>query len=77
MVRETPLHAGHLEHMLKLSKLGADIVPPVPAFYNQPQSIDDLVNHTVTRVLDLFGLDLDTTKRWSGMNVQSNKATTA
>jgi 4-hydroxy-3-polyprenylbenzoate decarboxylase len=55
-VRETPLHDIHLENMLKLSRMGAIIAPPMPAFYNRPASIDDLVEHSVSRILDLFGL---------------------
>jgi 4-hydroxy-3-polyprenylbenzoate decarboxylase len=65
-VRETPLHDIHLENMLKLSRMGAIISPPVPAFYNRPASIDDLVEHTVTRALDLFDLHSDDTSRWDG-----------
>lgn len=64
MVRETPLHAGHLRNMLSLAEMGAVIAPPVPAFYTRPQSLDDLVNHTVGRVLDLFDLENDLAKRW-------------
>jgi 4-hydroxy-3-polyprenylbenzoate decarboxylase len=66
MVRETPLSAIHLENMLKLARLGATILPPMPAFYNKPHSIDAIVNHTVARMLDQFGLSLDLTKRWGG-----------
>src|SRR5699024_4398290 len=54
--REAPLHAIHLENMLKLSKMGVSIVPPVPQFYNNPKTIDDLINHTVSRTLDQFGI---------------------
>jgi 4-hydroxy-3-polyprenylbenzoate decarboxylase len=64
MVRETPLHAGHLRNMLALAEMGAVIAPPVPAFYTRPQSLDDMVDHTVGRVLDLFGLDTGHAKRW-------------
>jgi len=64
MVRETPLHSGHLENMLKLSNMGAIIAPPVPAFYAKPESLDDIVNHSVGRVLDLFDLDTGAVKRW-------------
>jgi 4-hydroxy-3-polyprenylbenzoate decarboxylase len=67
MVRETPFSPIHLENMLKLAKIGVSICPPVPAFYNRPISIDDLVNHSIARVLDLFNLDSDITKRWSGL----------
>ena len=64
MVRETPLHAGHLRNMLALSEMGAVIAPPVPGFYALPESIDDIVNHSVGRVLDLFGLDTGKIRRW-------------
>ncbi|ANL31962.1 3-polyprenyl-4-hydroxybenzoate carboxy-lyase partner protein UbiX (plasmid) [Rhizobium phaseoli] len=64
LVRETPLHTGHLRTMTSLSELGAIIAPPVPAFYTRPDSIDDLVDHTVGRVLDLFNLDVGVVKRW-------------
>ncbi|WP_239988724.1 UbiX family flavin prenyltransferase [Paramagnetospirillum kuznetsovii] len=64
MVRETPLHTGHLRTMLQLSEMGAVIAPPAPAFYTRPQSLDDMVEHTVGRMLDLFGLDCGTIKRW-------------
>ena len=64
MLRETPLHSGHLRSMLALSEMGAVIAPPVPGFYTNPQSIDEMVDHTVGRVLDLFGLDSGTVKRW-------------
>jgi 4-hydroxy-3-polyprenylbenzoate decarboxylase len=65
-VREAPLHDIHLENMLRLSRMGAIIAPPVPAFYNRPESIGDLVEHTVTRMLDLFGLHTGDTERWDG-----------
>ena len=64
MLRETPLHAGHLENLLKLARLGAVIAPPVPAFYIRPQSVEDLIDHAVGRVLDLFDLDTDLPHRW-------------
>lgn len=63
MVRETPLHTGHLRTMLHLSEIGAIIAPPVPAFYARPESLDDMVSHSVGRMLDLFGLDTGL-KRW-------------
>lgn len=68
MTRETPLHSGHLENMLKLSNYGAIIAPPVPAFYNTPQTIDDLINHSVTRILDLFDIETNLITRWDGIN---------
>jgi 4-hydroxy-3-polyprenylbenzoate decarboxylase len=64
MLRETPLHTGHLRSMLALSEMGAIIAPPVPGFYARPESIDEMVDHTLGRVLDLFGLDAGTVKRW-------------
>jgi 4-hydroxy-3-polyprenylbenzoate decarboxylase len=65
-VRETPLHGGHLRTMTTLADIGAVIAPIVPAFYNRPQSVDDIVNHTCGRLLDLFGIDTGTVKRWKG-----------
>lgn len=67
-VRETPLHLGHLRLMAQASELGAVIMPPVPAFYFQPKTIDDIVNQTVNRVLDQFEIDLpdDLFQRWEG-----------
>ena len=64
MVRETPLHLGHIRAMAAATEIGAIIAPPVPAFYHRPQSIDDIVDHGVGRVLDLFGLDTGRLKRW-------------
>jgi 4-hydroxy-3-polyprenylbenzoate decarboxylase len=67
MVREAPLNDIHLENMLKLSRMGVVITPPLPAFYNHPQSIADIVNHIVMRCLDQFGLHTDVTARWDGV----------
>lgn len=64
MVRETPLHSGHLRNMLALSDLGAVIAPPVPAFYANPETLTDLVDHSVGRVLDLFDFDSGRIRRW-------------
>jgi flavin prenyltransferase len=64
LVRETPLHAGHLRNMLAATEAGAVIMPPVPAFYGQPRSIDEMVTDTVCRALDLFDLDVGRLKRW-------------
>ena len=64
MLRETPLHAGHLENLLRLARLGAIIAPPVPAFYIKPKSVDALVDHAVGRVLDLLDIDTDLPHRW-------------
>ena len=66
MVRETPLHTGHLRTMTRLSEMGAVIAPPVPAFYTRPQTLDEVVTQTVGRALDLFDLDLAQVKRWQG-----------
>ena len=65
VARETPLHAIHLRNMATLAEMGAIIAPPVPAFYNRPKTLDDIVDHTVGRVLDLFDLDSGSVKRWS------------
>jgi 4-hydroxy-3-polyprenylbenzoate decarboxylase len=67
MVRETPLHKGHLRALLQASENGAIIMPPVPALYARPESLDDMINHTVGRCLDLFDIDTDLAKRWAGM----------
>ncbi len=67
VVRETPLHSGHLEGMLKLSRMGAIIMPPVPAFYHKPKGIDDLINHIVGKTLDLFDIEHDLYQRWTGL----------
>lgn len=64
MVRETPLHTGHLRTMTSLSEMGAIVAPPLPAFYNNPTSVDDIVNHSVGRILDLFDIDAGVVKRW-------------
>jgi 4-hydroxy-3-polyprenylbenzoate decarboxylase len=63
LVRESPLHAGHLKSMLAATEMGAVVAPPVPAFYTRPGSVDEMVDHTVGRALDLFGLDADI-PRW-------------
>lgn len=64
LFRETPLHEGHCELMMRVSRMGALVMPPVPAFYSRPKIIDDIINHTVGRVLDLWGLDLIHFDRW-------------
>lgn len=66
LVRETPLHAGHCRLLLRASEVGAIIMPPVPAFYTMPETVDDLINHTCGRALDLFGMDSRVVKRWTG-----------
>ena len=65
-IREAPLSDIHLENMLKLSRMGAVILPPLPAFYNHPRTIDDLIDHTVARMLDTFGLEVRGAVRWTG-----------
>lgn len=64
LVRETPLHVGHLRTMTQLAEMGCIIAPPVPAFYSRPASLDDMVTHTVGRVLDLFDIDAGVVRRW-------------
>src|SRR5262249_46295978 len=64
VTRETPLHAGHLRLMSQATEAGAVILPPVPGFYHRPRTIDDLVDHTVVKVLDQFGVHLDLIERW-------------
>ncbi|HEY1755690.1 MAG TPA: UbiX family flavin prenyltransferase [Bryobacteraceae bacterium] len=66
MVRESPLHLGHLRSMAALAEMGAILAPPVPAFYHHPKTIDDLVEHSVDRVLDLLGLADEGASRWDG-----------
>ncbi len=67
MLRETPLHLTHLRNMVSITENGGIIYPPVPAFYNNPETIDDLINHTVYRMLDLFDIENDQLKRWNGL----------
>jgi 4-hydroxy-3-polyprenylbenzoate decarboxylase len=64
MVRETPLHLGHLRTMVRLAEMGAVIAPPLPAFYAKPKSLEEMVDQSVGRALDLFGLDWASVKRW-------------
>ena len=64
LTRETPLHAIHLRNMARLAEMGVIIAPPVPAFYNRPRTLDDVIDHTVGRVLDLFDLDSGKVRRW-------------
>jgi 4-hydroxy-3-polyprenylbenzoate decarboxylase len=65
-IRETPLHVGHLRNMTTLAEIGAVVAPIVPAFYNRPKTVDDIINHTCGRLLDLFGIDTGMVKRWKG-----------
>jgi 4-hydroxy-3-polyprenylbenzoate decarboxylase len=66
MVRETPFHLGHLRTMVALTEMGAIVAPPIPGFYHQPQTVLDIVDHSVDRILDLLGLPDDATPRWDG-----------
>lgn len=75
MARETPLHVGHCKLMYEAAQLGAIIAPPMPAFYNAPKTLDDIINHSVGRVLDLFDLDSGIVKRWAGNNKKAQQAT--
>ena len=67
VVRESPLNEIHLENMLKLARMGVAILAPVPAFYNHPQNLEDLINHTTMRILDQFDIHLDVMNRWDGV----------
>jgi 4-hydroxy-3-polyprenylbenzoate decarboxylase len=72
-VRETPLHTGHLRTMTALSEMGAVIAPPVPAFYAKPQTLEEMIDHNLGRLLDLFGLDSGTVRRWGEAPAASAK----
>lgn len=74
VVRESPFNDIHLENMLKLSRMGVVILPPVPAFYNRPQNLDDMINHVTMRILDQFDIHLDVMNRWDGMMSSSTKS---
>jgi 4-hydroxy-3-polyprenylbenzoate decarboxylase len=67
LVRETPLHLGHIRNMERLSEMGAIIMPPVPAFYHRPRTIQDIIDHTVGKVLDIFNIKHNLFERWSGI----------
>ena len=67
MLRETPLHLGHIRSMAAVTEAGAIVYPPVPAFYTRPQSLEDMVDHSLGRVLDLFDINLGLVRRWSGL----------
>ncbi len=67
MVRETPLNLAHLRNMTQVTEMGAIVFPPLPSFYNKPASIEEMVDHTVGRVIDLFGVEHALAPRWAGM----------
>jgi len=78
MLRETPLHIGHIRNMATVTEAGAIVYPPVPAFYARPQSLEELVDHTLGRVLDLFDIELGLVRRWTGEKTRPTEgATTA
>jgi flavin prenyltransferase len=77
VVRESPFNDIHLENMLKLSRMGVVILPPVPAFYNHPQNLDDMINHVAMRTLDQFDIHLDVMNRWDGVMLSSTKSVRA
>ncbi len=68
LARETPLHLGHLRNMVKVTEMGAVVFPPIPAFYHQPKTIQDLVDHTVGKVLDMFDIKHELFNRWDGLD---------
>jgi len=69
IVRETPLHLGHLKNMVRVTEMGGIVMPPVPAFYHKPKTIEDIVDHTVGKALDLFRIEHTLFRRWSGKYV--------
>ncbi|HEY8224626.1 MAG TPA: UbiX family flavin prenyltransferase [Pyrinomonadaceae bacterium] len=73
LIREAPFNDIHIENMLKLSRMGVVILPPVPAFYNHPRTIDDIVNHVVQRTLDQFDIHIDVVARWDGVMRRTGK----
>jgi len=66
MVRETPLHLGHLRTLERLAEIGAIIVPPMPGFYSKPKTVDDIINHSIGKALDALGVPNEIFKRWQG-----------
>ena len=76
VVRESPFNEIHLENMLKLARMGVVILPPVPAFYNNPQNLDDMINHIAMRVIDQFDIHLDVMNRWDGVLLDRKRSST-
>lgn len=74
LARETPLHLGHLRNMEKLTEMGAVILPPIPAFYNRPRTIQELVDHILGKVLDIFDIEHNLFPRWSGISGEENSS---
>ena len=74
VVREAPLHIGHIRNMERLAEMGAVIFPPVPAFYHKPQTIQDIIDHTVGKVLDIFDIEHNLFQRWSGLLAHGHEA---
>ncbi len=72
MFRETPLHRGHIKAMLEATENGAIVMPPVPSFYHHPESIDEIINHSVARALDLLGVEHNLSRRWAGLKTMSD-----
>jgi len=69
LARETPLHLGYIRNMAKLTEMGGIIFPPIPAFYHKPQSVQDIIDHTIGKVLDMFDIEHDLFPRWSGLDI--------
>jgi len=76
VVRESPFNEIHLENMLKLARMGVVILPPVPAFYNNPQNLDDMINHIAMRVIDQFDIHMDVMNRWDGVLLDRRRSGT-
>ena len=72
LVRETPLHLGHLRNMERLSEMGAIIMPPVPAFYHRPTTVEDIIDHTIGKILDILGIEHNLFHRWSGLPAEED-----
>ena len=75
LVRETPLHIGHLRNMERLTEMGAIIMPPVPAFYHRPKTIEDIIDHTIGKLLDVFGIEHNLFQRWAGLQSEEEPPT--